>query len=289
MDVSPLAPQFPADRNLLAGVRRTLHDADEAYLCVAFVSSAGVNLLKPFLEPIRYRVGARMLVTTTFGSTTPAALKQANNLGVDIKVLNPAGGTFHPKVYAGRDDDQVSLVVGSANMTGGLINNVEMATFLRGDMREETIALVFEWARDIWRSSDATAWEPTGPVVEDSIPSELFKLLHEAVAEDPVFYTLGRPAPNRIVELTPELVWVETERSKERGKPEVVPAWMIEVAWRHLQQHGELTNKYLLADDGLNVKRSSFVCAVLARMPGVEATAKPMGVRLVGSKQGVER
>src|SRR5690606_16172352 len=116
-------------------------------------------------------------------------------------------------------------------MTGGLINNVEMATFLRGEMREETIALVFEWARDIWRSNASIPWEPSGPVVEDSIPDELFRMLQQAVAEDPVFYTLGRPAPNRIVELTPQLVWVETERSKERGKPEVVPAWMIETAW----------------------------------------------------------
>lgn len=282
MEVSPLAPQFPAERNLLAGIRRALHDAEEAYLCVAFASSAGVNLLKPTLEPIRRRVGARMLVTTVFGTSTSAALKHAHDAGVDIKVLNPSSGTFHPKVYAGRSDDQVSLVVGSANMTGGLVNNVEMATFLRGEMREETIALVFEWARDIWRSSDATTWEPPLEVVEEALSPSLLALITAAVAEDPVFWTLAQAKPNRVVEVTPQALWVETERSKARGKLERVPAWMIELAWDYLQAHGELTNRYLLANDGLNVKRSSFVCALLARLPGVEAMAKPMGVRLVG-------
>jgi hypothetical protein len=48
---------------------------------------------------------------------------------------------------------------------------------------------------------------------------------------------------------------------------------MIQLAWDWLQAHGRLTQKYLLADDGLSVKRSAFVCALLARLPGVEVVA----------------
>jgi hypothetical protein len=44
---------------------------------------------------------------------------------------------------------------------------------------------------------------------------------------------------------------------------------MVQGAWDYLQAHGGLTNRYLLDKDGLNVKRSSFVCALLARLPGV--------------------
>lgn len=44
-----------------------------------------------------------------------------------------------------------------------------------------------------------------------------------------------------------------------------------------LQQHGELTNK-LLRDGPLNVKRLSFVIALLERLPGVVPTKD--GVRL---------
>ena len=48
-----------------------------------------------------------------------------------------------------------------------------------------------------------------------------------------------------------------------------------QLAWDHLQLHGELTNRYLVDRNGLNVKRSSAVCALLARLPGVEVVAGP--------------
>jgi hypothetical protein len=79
-------------------------------------------------------------------------------------------------------------------------------------------------------------------------------------------------------------VWVETERSRELRRPaQLVPAWMIQIAWEYLASHRALTNRYLLADDGLNVKRSSFVCALLAALPGVTVTARrPIELRLTG-------
>jgi hypothetical protein len=48
---------------------------------------------------------------------------------------------------------------------------------------------------------------------------------------------------------------------------------MFTLAWDYLRTHGLLSNRYLLATDGLNVKRSSAVCAILARLPGVDHTA----------------
>ncbi len=48
---------------------------------------------------------------------------------------------------------------------------------------------------------------------------------------------------------------------------------MIQVAWDYLQAHGRLTNRHVLDSDGLNVKRSSFVCAPLAWLPSVVVTA----------------
>jgi hypothetical protein len=48
---------------------------------------------------------------------------------------------------------------------------------------------------------------------------------------------------------------------------------MIQVAWEWLLARGQLTNRFLLDTDGLNVKRSSFVCALLARLPGVRVVS----------------
>ena len=94
--------------------------------------------------------------------------------------------------------------------------------------------------------------------------------------------TLADGRPNWVREVTPDGVWVETERSRRLGRPaQLVEAWMIQSAWEYLQAHGSLTNRHLLSTDGLNVKRSSFVCALLARLPGVRvSSARPIGLSL---------
>lgn len=279
MNVTPLAPNLQGERNLVRGIRTTLRDGDQAMLCVAFVSAAGVNLLAEELK--RLADNARLLVTTVFGSTTPEALDRAAKLGVEVRVTNPGGGTYHPKVYASRNRAaEGSVVVGSANLTAGLVTNVELATRMRGDLREQTIAEIWAWADDLWHSPKTMPWEPTGPVQHEELDAALFAALRAEVMRDPVFLTLSGGKPNRVVEATPTGLWIETEASLEKGRgPQLVPAWMIQLAWDYLNTHGSLTNKHLLASDGLNVKRSSAVCAVLARLPGVEAVKRPMGLR----------
>ncbi len=76
------------------------------------------------------------------------------------------------------------------------------------------------------------------------------------------------PRVNRVVELTPVEVHVETERSRSRGGAEPIPAWMFNLAWDRLRTFKTLTNSELLND--LRVHRSSAVCAILARLPQVE-------------------
>lgn len=283
MLVQPLAPNLNDDNNLLRGVRSTLRDADEAILCVAFVSSAGIHLLRRELEPLRHREGAMLLVTSAFGTSTPEALHLAHELGVDVRVMNPSKGTFHPKLYLARRDDRISAVVGSANLTGGLLNNVEVAIRMHGEMRERELAMLLAWARDLWTTSGAVPWSFEGPTPPaEPLGAELFALIDTAVQADPVIRTLGTGAINRVVEHTPHGLYVETERSRSRkAGAELVPGWMVQLAWDFLIAHGTLTNKFLIDSDGLNVKRSSFVCALLARLPGVEVFHTPsLGLRL---------
>jgi hypothetical protein len=98
----------------------------------------------------------------------------------------------------------------------------------------------------------------------------LWSFVQREVRRDPVFLTLGpRPKPNRVTDVTPEALYVETARSRERNQQESIPAWMFNLAWEYLKTHGELSNRVLLKE--LRVHRSSAVCAVLARHPAVEA------------------
>ena len=73
----------------------------------------------------------------------------------------------------------------------------------------------------------------------------------------------------------PDGVWVETKKSRAQKRPaQLVQAWMIQIAWDWLEAHGAITAKFLVAEDGLNVKRSSFVCAMLGRLPNVEIVSR---------------
>jgi hypothetical protein len=97
---------------------------------------------------------------------------------------------------------------------------------------------------------------------------ELFNRVLSVVEPGDEITTLSNKRPNRIVSIDRSGVSVETLRSDRRKTgPQIVPAWMIVAAWEHLRENGELTHKELLNE--LNVKRSAFVCALLALFPDV--------------------
>jgi HD domain len=110
---------------------------------------------------------------------------------------------------------------------------------------------------------------------------ELLGLLERHVPAGTTVLTLADGRPNWVIDVTDEGIWMETVASKEKGRgPRLVEAWMLETAWDHLVREGSLSNKHLLSDTGLKVKRSSAVCAILARLPGVEvASSTPIVLR----------
>ena len=92
----------------------------------------------------------------------------------------------------------------------------------------------------------------------------LFERILAVVAPGDEIYTLTSKRPNRIVSINRNGIEVETLRSEDRDSgPQLVPAWMIVAAWTHLRRNGQLSQDELLNE--LSVKRSAFVCALLAR------------------------
>jgi hypothetical protein len=265
----------------LVAVRRTLQGADEALLGVAFVQRRGVNLLERQLQAI---AAARLVTTTVFGSTTAQGLAAAHASGVAVRVLNPAHGTFHPKLYLARRGGQIAAALGSANLTSGLVANVEAVAVMRGSAGSPQLRSLWELAESWWRHPGAVDWSAQAiPAPAEQLHPDLLRGIQTALALDPQVRTLSDGRPNWVREVTPDGVWVETLRSRAAGRPpQLVEAWMIQVAWDYLQAHGMLTNRFLLSEDGLNVKRSSFVCGLLARLPGVNvASARPITLALV--------
>ncbi|WP_197415418.1 hypothetical protein [Mycobacterium sp. IS-1590] len=106
------------------------------------------------------------------------------------------------------------------------------------------------------------------PTRTQEFDDALFELIFSIVEPGDEIETLASKRPNRIVSIDRCGIEVETLRSDDRGTgPQMVPAWMIIVAWEHLLRHRQLTQNELL--NRLNVKRSAFVCALLALLPGV--------------------
>ena len=256
----------------LAAVRDVLRDADEVLLGVAFVRRAGVNLVAPQLKPCGR---ARLVATTVFGTTTADGLQAAGEAGVDVRVLNLARGTFHPKLFVARHGDKVAAAVGSANLTNGLVVNLEAVAVLRGDRRASPLAALWELGESWWSHRDALAWTPERVAApKEQLEPDLLDAIRASMASRAELLTLADGKSNHVREVTRDGVWVETGRSHALGRPaQLVEAWMIQIAWDYLRAHGTLTNRYLQASDGLNVKRSSFVCALLAGLPGVEVVA----------------
>jgi hypothetical protein len=274
---------------LLGAVRATLATADEALLCVAFAHERGVRLIARELEAARLRgARTRLLVTNVFdrGGNTDAALAVARSLGVDVRIHNHAGGTYHPKLYLGSAGASARAVVGSANLTAGLACNVEVGVELAGVRTDRPIGRAWEVGEALWADARSEAWEVKAAEAggEEIAPALLAALL-KLQRTSPVIETLGpNPRANRLAEVTPTEVLVETDRTRQqRTGPQAVPAWMLNLAWDYLTSRGEVTNTTLLNE--LRVHRSSFVCAALARLPGVEvASVRPITLRWRGAR-----
>lgn len=110
----------------------------------------------------------------------------------------------------------------------------------------------------------------------ESFDDDVFEKVCKAIKAGDVISTLGIARPNWIAGIDHDGVLVETTRSRRMGRePQLVPAWMINTAWRHLRKVGRLSHDQLLKE--LNVKRSAFVCALMARFDDVDVESdKPI-------------
>jgi hypothetical protein len=102
--------------------------------------------------------------------------------------------------------------------------------------------------------------------VAATLDDDLHALLRRALTPGDVVPTISRGAPNTIGDVRDDGVEVLTTRSAPSFS--LVPAWMLNAAWRILKKRGTVTS-----DDIRGVRRSSAVFAMLARLPGVEVSS----------------
>lgn len=261
-------------RDLLPALREMLAAADDAMLATAFIDTRGIHLIGAELRDLGPR--CRLLSTSAFGGDrTHAAFAAATEFGTRCRLLDPSRGTFHPKVIVTHVDGAAQALVGSANLTAGLVANIEAGVIVDGSAAVEIGALAEAW----WSDPVGVDWEPSDVAVPDLLDADLWELIRDCIRSGEVIRTLSDGSPNKVTEVSRAGLWVETPRSRRRGTgPQLIEPRMLDVAWAALHGDGELNNRRLLRE--LRVHRSSFVCALLARLPGVHvASRRP--IRLV--------
>lgn len=121
----------------LAAVKRVLScpNLDKAILSIAFVNKAGVDLLAAELTALGSKVdiyaGIRNDITSRQG------LRALLDHGANVHYVDTGARhvIFHPKIYFAGGPLEARMIVGSANLTpGGLNNNIEASVTLDLDM-----------------------------------------------------------------------------------------------------------------------------------------------------------
>ncbi|UAA39061.1 phospholipase D family protein [Paraneptunicella aestuarii] len=111
--------------------------ANDLFISVAFVKEAGVSKIEAALH--RQNNIAQVFVGISNGITSKQALAKLLAIGVHPYVIDMGtqASLFHPKLYAAIGDQQATVIVGSANLTGrGLSGNVEVSTKVELDLTE---------------------------------------------------------------------------------------------------------------------------------------------------------
>ena len=126
--------------------------ADEVRIASAFLNSGGLDYVLPEMHRILESEGAINIVHgADFRITEPDAIERLMHLNSRFAKMRyrlhfgwdlTQSHRFHPKMYVWTEDYRLyTTVIGSSNLTrGGLINNTEVNTILRGTVDEAPIA-----------------------------------------------------------------------------------------------------------------------------------------------------
>lgn len=121
-------------------------DVERAIISVAFVSSDGVDHIRPSLAPHAEKTTVYAGIRNEI--TSAQALKRLLEIGVSLFAVDTGSRSllFHPKLYFARAEDAARLSVGSANLTlGGLNNNIEAGVLINLSLgNEDDLAFVDE-------------------------------------------------------------------------------------------------------------------------------------------------
>lgn len=122
---------------------RLIEQSEEIIICVAFLKMSGLTFM---LEKLKDKVGkCTFYIGIDYYLTEPNAIRKLSHQGHIVFKTQKARTTFHPKIYYFRKGNSISLLTGSANLTGGgletnfeisLLSETQVASTLDEDFKE---------------------------------------------------------------------------------------------------------------------------------------------------------
>ena len=122
----------------------TLNDISTVIISVAFLNQRGFGLLEDLIRPIAEKT--IVLAGIRNGITSAQGLIACVECGCKTYAVDTGSRNviYHPKIYLARNDNEVRLVLGSANLTaGGLHSNIEASLKLTADLGDLENAALF--------------------------------------------------------------------------------------------------------------------------------------------------
>lgn len=105
-------------------IDRLIDNSDEIIICVAFLKLSGLSKI---IDKLKEKKGKCLFyIGTDFYLTEPTALRELFNCGHTVFITKKEKCTYHPKIFYFRKGNNISMIIGSANLTsGGLETNIE--------------------------------------------------------------------------------------------------------------------------------------------------------------------
>ncbi len=141
-------------QNLLDVLNQTIPKAKEIKFAIAFMKYSGLVLIEEGInECLRNGGIIEFLIGLDFRTTEPKVLRLLKKLSHEELLLkcycfsDPSFGdtpVYHPKLYILNDGENVTVALGSSNLTeGGLAKNVEVNAVITASLKEEVVSDVY--------------------------------------------------------------------------------------------------------------------------------------------------
>ncbi len=108
-------------------INRLLDSSEETVICVAFLKNSGLDFIINRLPD-----NCTFYIGTDYYLTEPSAIKKLIKDRHTVYLTKKVQSTFHPKIYYFRQGSDISILTGSANLTGGgLDTNFEVSVLIQ--------------------------------------------------------------------------------------------------------------------------------------------------------------